>query len=393
MYSSPKVLLVGGPDVDARLELMHCLKDTFNMSALGSQPTLHARFLAEGFDYTAYHLSRQINPLADLLTIGQLVLIFWRLKPQIVHAFDTKPGVWGCLAARWAGVPIVIGTLTGLGSLYVNDGLAIRSARMVYQTLQKLACRISDLSIFQNHDDAHQFTAIGVVSAPKAMVIPGSGVATDLFSPARVSEAERVQLRHELGIQPGEIVVTMISRVIRSKGVFEFLAAARHVRLGHPRVRFLLIGPEDGDSIDRLRAAELAQLKQVVTWPGPRRDIPTVLATSDIFVLPSAYREGIPRVLLEAASMGLPIVTTDSPGCNEVVEDDVNGFLVPARDAPALNQAILRLIEQPELRQRFGRVSRQRAVERFDLSVIAEQTRSVYRQLLARKALLSVAKS
>jgi glycosyltransferase involved in cell wall biosynthesis len=393
MLSLPKVLLVGGPDVDARLELMHRLKGAFNIGALGSLPTLHDRFLAEGFHYSAYHLSRQVNPLSDLLTVGQLVSFLRKLEPQIVHTFDTKPGVWGRLAARLAGVPIVIGTITGLGSLYASDSLKTRLIRLVYQRLQTLACRLSDLTIFQNHDDARQFIGAGVVSEQKTKVILGSGVATDVFTPARVSDAEQAQLRGELGIQPDEIVVTMVSRVMRSKGVLEFMAAALDVRPGYPHVRFLLIGPEDDENLDRLSGAEITQLKQAVTWPGPRRDIPAVLAVSDVFVLPSAYREGIPRVLLEAASMGLPIITTGSPGCNEVVGDGANGFLVPVGDQAALSQAILCLIEQPELRQRFGQVSRQRAVERFDLSVIAAQTRSVYRQLLARKALLSATES
>jgi glycosyltransferase involved in cell wall biosynthesis len=388
MRSLPKVVLVGGPDVDSRLELMQCLSDDVNVSALGSQPTLRSRFLAAGFDYRSYHLSRRVNPFSDLLTLGQLALIFRKLRPQIVHAFDTKPGVWGCLSARLAAVPIVIGTLTGLGTLYASDGLQTRFVRKLYQPLQKLACQASDLTIFQNHDDARQFTAAGVVSAQKALVIPGSGVVTKVFAQARVSDAEKALVRGELGIAADELVVTMIARVIRSKGVLEFMAVAQEVCRSYPHVRFLLIGPADDDSADRLSPAELVQLKQMVAWPGPRRDIPIVLALSDIFVFPSAYREGIPRVLLEAASMGLPIVTTDSPGCNEVVEDGVTGFLAPVRDQAALTKALVRLVEQPELRHRFGRAARQRAVERFDLSVIAAQTRQVYQQLLERKGLL-----
>jgi glycosyltransferase involved in cell wall biosynthesis len=381
----PKVLLVGGPDVDARLELMHCLKDAFNFSAFGSDSTLHDRFLAEGFGYSTYNLSRRGNPVLDLLTLGQLVLMFRRLKPQIVHTFDTKPGVWARLGARLAGVPIIIGTLPGLGSLYASDSLRTRLVRLVYERLQTLACRLTDLTVFQNHKDARQFVAAGVVPEQKATVILGSGVPTNLFNPARVSDVKQTQLRTELGIRPYEIVVTMVSRVIRSKGVLEFMVAAREVGTRYPNVRFLLVGPNDDDSVDRLNSAELLQLKQTVTWSGPRRDIPVVLAISDISVLPSAYREGIPRVLLEAASMGLPIVTTDSPGCNEVAKHNVNGFLVPARNPAALSRAILRLTEQPELRQRFGEASRRRAIEHFDLSIIAEQTRAVYQQLLAFK--------
>ena len=387
----PKVLLVGGPDVDGRLELMRFLKDVFEFSALGSAPALHDRFLAEGFAYSTYRLSRGANPLADLLTLGELVPVFRRSRPEIVHTFDTKPGVWVRLAARLAGVPIVIGTLTGLGSLYAsNPTLKTRLIRLVYERLQTLACRFSDLTIFQNSDDTRRFIAAGVVSKEKTWIILGSGVSTELFSPARVSDTERAQLRRELGLQPEKNVVTMVSRVIRSKGVLEFMDAAQAIGARCSTVQFLLVGPHDSESVDRLTALELAQLKETVIWPGPRRDIPAVLAVSDVLVLPSAYSEGVPRVLLEGASMGLPIITTDSPGCNEVVEDAVNGFLVPVHDSAALAEAILRLTEQPELRRQFGRISRQRAVERFDLSVVAEQTGSVYRQLLARKGLLAL---
>ena len=157
MPSLPKVLLVGGPDVDARLELMHCLKDAFNFSAFGSDPTLHDRFSTEGFSYSTYCLNRQTNPALDLLTFGQLMFAFRKLKPQIVHTFDTKPCVWARLAARLAGVPVIIGTLPGLGSLYASNSLKTRLVRLVYQRLQALACRFSDLTIFQNHDDARQF--------------------------------------------------------------------------------------------------------------------------------------------------------------------------------------------------------------------------------------------
>jgi len=383
----PKVVFVGGPDVDARLELMHCLSASATMSALGSRPGLRERFRAEGFAYAPYLLSRRVNPVVDLVTLGQLTLLFRRLRPQIVHAFDTKPGVWGCLAARLAGVPVVVGTLTGLGALYASDRLGTRVARGIYQALQALTCRLSDLTVFQNPDDARQFIASGVVPSGKAMVIPGSGVSTEAFDPASVSEADRNRVRRELGVQPEDTVVTMISRVIRSKGVLEFMAAALDAATHSPRVRWVLVGPEDHEAADRLTAAELARLKRTVTWAGPRQDIPAVLAATDIFALPSAYREGVPRVLVEAASMGLPIVTTDSPGCNAVVEDGVNGFLIPAHDPRALGQAIGRLVADPELRHRFGAASRRRAVEGFSLSRVADLTSSVYRRLLARKDL------
>jgi glycosyltransferase involved in cell wall biosynthesis len=380
----PKVLIVGGPDVDARLDLMRALADEFAPAAAGNAPGLAPAFAAAGFPYFYYPLAGP-TPVADLRALHALVRLLRRVRPRLVHAFDARPGVYGCLAASLAGVPAVVGTIPGLGSLYVGGGPARRALRAVYEGLQCRASRRSDLTLFQNRDDLEELVARRVVPRDRAAVIPGSGVRTDLLDPALVPEADRRRVRASLGIPADALLVTMVSRVIRTKGVAEFAAAARDLRRRVPGSHFLLVGAADTDSVDRLSPGELAGLAEAVHWPGPRRDVPQVLAASDLFVLPSYLREGIPRALLEAASMGLPLVTTDTPGCKEVVEDGVNGFLVPARDAGALGRAVLTLLGDADLRRRFGRCSRQRAVSLFDLSVVAGQTRAVYRELLAKK--------
>jgi glycosyltransferase involved in cell wall biosynthesis len=388
MAALPKVVLVGSIDIDARIELMHFLSNNFDVSALGSLPTLQGKFSDQGFRYTSYTLSRGVNPFSDIFTLIQLYFIFRRLNPDLVHVFDTKPCVWARIAAHLAGVPVIIGTLPGLGSLYTNEKFINLLLRSVYERLQQLACYVSDLTIFQNHDDARQFIEAGILSSKNVIVIPGSGVSTQLFAKEQVSDTRKAELRKELQIEPHKIVVTMVSRIIRSKGIFEFMSAAQEVTAHYSCVHFLLVGPEDNDSLDRLDAEEFKQLKQAVTWLGSRQDISSILAISDIFVLPSAYREGIPRVLLEAASMGLPIVTTDSPGCREVVEDNINGFLIPIYDSFALREAVIHLIDKPQQRQRFGQISRQRAVERFDSLKISTRIHTVYKQLLNHQALL-----
>ncbi|MBM4430202.1 MAG: glycosyltransferase family 4 protein, partial [Chloroflexi bacterium] len=299
---------------------MQHLRDDFCLSAAGTNLFLRAAFQQAVFAYDTYRLARGVNPFADMCTLLSLYRLFWRHRPDLVHAFDTKPCVFARIAARLANVPVVVGTLPGLGSLYVYDGVTTRVVRAVYERLQGWASHLSDLTIFQNHEDARQFVAKRIVPEAKIAVIPGSGVDTDLLDPARVSQLEREQARAELGVSSRMLLVTMVSRLIRSKGVMEFAVAAQTVRERHLEVAFLLVGPADEESVDRLTPTELSQLARVVTWTGARKDIPAVLAASDILVLPSFYREGIPRVLLEAASMGLPIVTTDSPGCREVVE-------------------------------------------------------------------------
>ena len=203
-----------------------------------------------------------------------------------------------------------------------------------------------------------------------------------MFAPIDPESARRVRLEHGLR---DEIAVVMVSRVIRSKGVLEFAAAARAVRTKSPAVRFILVGPEDRASLDALTTTELEAVRESVTWLGPRNDVREILGMADIFVFPSFYREGVPRALLEAASMGLPLVAADVPGSRDIVDDGVNGYLVPPRDPEAIVDAVLRLAASPDLRLRFGEQSRKRAVLRFDLAAVAARMASVYHELLAVK--------
>jgi glycosyltransferase involved in cell wall biosynthesis len=383
--SKPLVCIVGGPDVDARLELMRLLNRDFELCAVGTDARLAESFAEAGFRYRYYRMSRLVNPVLDAYSVWRLMRIFRAERPAIVHTFDTKPGVWGRLAARLAGVPVVVGTLPGLGSLYANPNRKVRLIRLVYEPLQALASRWVDLTVFQNADDAREFERRRIVPPNRTAIIPGSGVRTDIFALAR-SGAGEVARRAELGLPEEGLVVAMVSRILRSKGVLEYAAAARAVRQVDPRIAFLLVGQVDTGSLDVLTADELRELEETVVWVGPRKDVKDILALTDVFVFPSFYREGVPRVLLEAASMSLPLIAADGPGSRDVVEDGVNGILVPPKDPTAIAEGVLRLARAPELRARFGACSRDRAVSRFDVSVVAEQTRSIYESLLRDKA-------
>jgi glycosyltransferase involved in cell wall biosynthesis len=354
----------------------------YDVCAVGTEPALEASFKARGFRYRTYAMTRGVDPLRDLYAAWQLVRIFRNESPSIVHTFDSKPGIWGRLAAKIAGVPVVIGTLPGLGSLYSAPGWKGRLVRLAYQPLQTLACRWADVTTFQNEDDAREFKRRRVVRSDRALVIPGSGVSTDVFAPADPGTVPA--LRTELGLD-GRLVAVMISRVIRSKGVLDFAAAARAVHAADPDIRFVLVGPDDRNSLDALTAAELEELRGAVSWLGPRDDVKELLGASDIFVFPSYYREGVPRALLEAASMGLPLVAADVPGSRDVVEDGLNGFLVQPHDSDAIADAVLRMAREPELRRRLGQRSRERAVTSYDLSVVADLIEGIYQKLLGSK--------
>src|SRR6266849_5798443 len=185
--SQPKVLIIGGADVHGRIELMRGLSSAYNLAAAGTAPELALAFSKSGFPYFYYPLSRGVGPFSAVSAMVALLRMLGHFRPQIVHAFDTKPGVYGCLAARLARVPVVISTVTGLGSLYGADGLRPQIVRGVYERLQRMASQQADLTIFQNRDDREEFIARRVVPAGKAALIPGSGVSTDRLDPARIS--------------------------------------------------------------------------------------------------------------------------------------------------------------------------------------------------------------
>jgi glycosyltransferase involved in cell wall biosynthesis/peptidoglycan/xylan/chitin deacetylase (PgdA/CDA1 family) len=377
----PRVLVVGGADVDKRLGLVRELGERFSVTVAGPGPEHRARFEAAGFAYHDYPLTRGASPLSDLGTLTHLTRLVRRMRPDIVHAFATKPAVWARIAARLGSDAVVVGTLPGRGSLFWASGPWVRLLRGIYRTLQTVACRSSDLTIFYNESDARVFIESGVVRPAEAAIVPGSGIPTGEFDPEEVPAGARDGIREEFGVSRDDVLVTMVARAIRTKGVMEYAEAADRLTSELPGVRFLLVGADDPRSVDRLDRAERARVGNTTVWPGHRTDVREILAASDVFVLPS-YGEGIPRALMEAGSMGLPSVTTDVPGCRDVVEDDRNGILVPPRDAEALTEALRSLIADPERRRRLGTEARRVAVERFDTRAIADEIASLYWRLL-----------
>ncbi len=381
------VALVGGPDVDARIPLVRELSDRFRLLVYGSDHGSAERFEALGIPFRSYPLSRRVSPIGDCFAMRRLAVDFRSTRPDVVHAFDTKPGIYACIAARRAGVPVVASTITGLGSLYSGNSGKTRILRVVYESLQRMACRSSDLTVFQNADDERTLLALRIAQQGKTAVVPGSGVDTRLFGPSRAPTA-RARVRSLLGIADDAVVVTMISRITRSKGAMDFAHVARHCQQAGPSVRFLVVGPDDRDSVDRLSPQELAELQAAALWVGPRKDVPDLLAASDVFVLPSCCREGIPRVLLEAAASGLPLVTTDTPGCNEACRDGENGYCVPKGDVRSLERTVSKLVADADLRHAFGAASLRLARERFDLRVVASQIARLWEEkLLATRRL------
>ena len=325
-------------------------------------------FRAVGLLPISLEMSRgAYGPLADLRALWRIWRIYRNEQPDIVHHVALKSVLLGGLAARLAGVRRTVAAVAGLGYLYSGAGRAPLLASLLRMVMPFLVG--SGRVIAQNLDDANLLTTWGV---PKAQIrlIRGSGVDIRRFMPCPEPDGIPLVLLH--------------ARMLWDKGVGEFVEAARLLKRQGPPVRFVLVGGPDPANPASVPETTLRAWvdEGVVEWWGQREDIPAVLAACSIVCLPS-YREGLPTSLIEAAACGRPIVTTNAPGCREVVRDGDNGFLVPGRDAPALAQALKRLLSNPALRVRMGARSRERAEAEFAEARIVAETMAVYEELLS----------
>jgi glycosyltransferase involved in cell wall biosynthesis len=316
---------------------------------------------------------RSLNPLRELALLFRLTRIMQRERPDLVHAFTIKCAVYGSLAARLARVSARVNAVAGMGYVFTSNDAKARLLRPVVRVLLRLALggRSSRL-ILQNPDDVELFQRARLASPNRVRLIAGSGVDCARFHPpglARDGEALRVLLP---------------ARLLWDKGVAEFVDAARLLRVSGRAVTFLLAGdPDPGNPA----AVPETTVREWVTegtleWLGHVNDMPALFRSVHVVVLPS-YREGLPKGLIEAGASGCALVTTDVPGCREVVRDGDDGLLVPARDADALARAIGRLYDEPELRARLAKAARAKALVAFDERIVIAKTLEVYRELAA----------
>jgi glycosyltransferase involved in cell wall biosynthesis len=305
-------------------------------------------------------------------TILALLRLYRNLRPSLVHHLRLKPVLYGSLAAKLAGVPAVVNTLTGLGFLFTDRSEKTTPVRKWVEMGCRRAFRHPNLRVvFQNPDDRAVFIRTGILTGEQAAVIKGSGVDLSAYRPS--SEPE------------GAPIVILASRMLWDKGVAQFVEAARILRSQGVQARFALAGAPDPDNPAAIPYEQLAVWQEAgeIEWWGLQdsQNMPAVLARSHIVCLPS-YREGIPRILIEAAASGRPIVTTDAPGCRELVRPGVNGIIVPSRDTSSLASALRFLIEHREARISMGANNRQIAVQEFSQELVISQFMAVYRDLL-----------
>ncbi|WP_460375769.1 glycosyltransferase family 4 protein [Thermus antranikianii] len=310
-----------------------------------------------------YSLERTgLSPLADLQTLVTLTTAFVRLRPGMVITFQPKPNVYGILAAALARVPRRYAVVEGLGFAFTpgEESLKKRLVRVILKGLYWLSFSLAHKVFFLNPDDLEEFVSGGLVSRKKAVLLGGIGVPLEDWPPAPPH------------LEP--LTFTLIARLLREKGVREFAEAARRVKALHPETRFLLIGPLDNNPGAIGEEEVRAWVKEgILEWVPWTEDVRPYLRQTSVYVLPSYYREGVPRSTQEAMAMARPVITTDVPGCRETVVPGVNGFLVPPRDIQALVEAMERLILEPSLVEKMGKESRRLAEERFDSRKVNER--------------------
>jgi len=295
-----------------------------------------------------------INPFRDLISLVNLVRSFTRYQPDVVFSYQHKPNIYGMLAAKLVGVPARYALIEGLGYAFTSsEGTSKkRLVRFALKILYKLALQGVDKVFFLNPDDREEFLSMKIVGPNQAVLLGGIGVELDKW----------------LATQPHvtPITFTLVARLLREKGIHEYVAAASYIKTKYPDVRFLLIGPLDSNPGSIKDGEVKAWVNDgLVEWVPWTDDIQSYLKETSVYVLPS-YREGVPRSVQEAMAMARPVITTDVPGCRETVLHGKNGYLIPPQDSKALIRAMEIFIQNPALIEKMGRESRKLAEERFD---------------------------
>lgn len=313
------------------------------------------------------------NPVKDMRLVHELYRIYKKERINLALQYTIKPNIYGTFAASLAGVKTIC-TVTGLGYSFISTGWVSRIAKSLY----KRAFRRATLIAFQNDDDRKLFIEQGLASAPKTILIKGSGIRTDYFFPMEKSNTEN------------RFVFLFVGRLLLDKGIQEFMDAAKKLYKSHPNAAFWVVGAMDEGNPSCIghEIVDTYVNAGIITYFGASDQVREMMRNCDVVVLPS-YREGLPRVMLEALSMAKPVITTDAPGCRETVVNGENGYMIPIRDAEALMLAMEKMLQHsPEELVDMGKMGRDKALEEFDEQAIIQRYFDTIDTIFGQKKLL-----
>lgn len=314
------------------------------------------KFNEYGIRYIKANISRNgTNPINDLNTLKSLKSILKKEKPEKVFSFQAKTIIYGNIAAHSLGIKEIYSLIAGMGSIFLSDDVKTKIIRSILIGEYKLSLRYCNKIFFQNDDDVELFNSYNIIDKNKVVLIPGSGVNLDKYKV------------HKL---PSEVNFLCISRLIKDKGINEYLQAARSVRKDYPNARFVLVGPYDSNpsAICKQEIQEYID-QNTIEYYGETEDVRPYLENCSVYVLPS-YREGTPKTVLEAMATGRAIITTNAPGCKETVVDGYNGYLVPIKNVEALKDKMIEFINNIDLVKQMAINSRKMAEEKFDVRLV-----------------------
>jgi glycosyltransferase involved in cell wall biosynthesis len=384
---TPKVAHITTVDLSLRYLLLNQLYNIqqagYEVVGISSPGPNVSAIKAAGIRHIPVTMSRNVTPLADLVSLWRLYRIMRRERFTIVHAHTPKAELLGQVAARLAGVPVVLDTFRGI---YLrNDMHALW--RSLFMAMARTAASCADIVLSQSNEMMHMAIQEGICP-PEKIKFLGNGIDVRQFDRNSLDQTIVAQKRIELGLSSETPVIGFVGRMVREKGILELLQAFQIVRQHLPTARLLIIGPIDNEKPDAL-TPEIAKeygVAECCTFTGLRHDMPELYALMDVFALPS-HRESFPRSPMEASAMGVPCVVTDIQGCREAVEHNRNGLLVPLGDGPALAQAIIKLLTHREKAKQMGEEGRRMAVTRFDEQLVFEKVKAEYQRLLQAKGL------
>jgi glycosyltransferase involved in cell wall biosynthesis len=342
-----------------RMDMMkEFIENGHEVIALGSEAEAdwNDKFKENNIEYRQLYVERNgVNPLSDLKTYMELYKFMRKEKPDKVFAYQAKTVVYGSLAAKLNGITEVYPLIAGLGSIFRGTGFKNKVVKIIMKIEYWVACKCSKKVFFQNNDDKNEFIRNGLISEGQAVIINGSGVNLDKFKPTQL---------------PKKPTFLFIGRLIKDKGIMEYLEACKLVKLKYRDIRCLLVGPYDSNP-SALKPEELKSYidNGIIEYFGEQNDVRPYISECTAYILPS-YHEGTPKTVLEAMSMGRPIITTNAPGCRETVLHGKNGYLVEVKDVKGLVEKMEYLISNPEKSQDMGNKSLKLAREKFDVKIV-----------------------
>jgi glycosyltransferase involved in cell wall biosynthesis len=377
---NPHIVCVGGEDHPLRIPFLLALQERqFRVTAVSTGDG--AAFERAGILHYSYQFDRFSSGRGDWRVIAAFRKLMDEIKPDIVQSFDTKPNLLAPIALR--GSTPVVRTINGLGWVFSSNEPRALLLRPVYCALQWLASRWTAATIFQNRDDQNLFRRYRLFGSSQNKLIGSSGIDANGFAQAQSRGASRADLRAKLGLDDAEIVI-YVGRLTRQKGIPTLLKAVPLIQAQRPNARIVLVGPLDTEGPFAIDRAMIDGLSPHVIALGSRSDVPSLLAMADVFAFPTEYREGIPRVLLEAGLAGLPIVASKMPGCNDVVEHGYNGFLVTPHDPVAFSKRIIELLADAKQAKLMGARSVRLVRDKFELARVVDQYCDVYDGLIEK---------